>query len=78
MYKRYVDVVVLNDKRGEIRPLFLRWDEKTYKVENYDCVGMRNSHVGGCGILYVCQIHGKSRNLYLEKKNRWFVESVQP
>lgn len=78
MYKRYVDVIVLNDKRGDIRPLYLQWENKHYKIESSEMIGMRNSKVGGCGTLYLCQINGKSRNLYLEKKNRWFVESVLP
>ncbi|MBQ7889822.1 MAG: hypothetical protein IJ356_08670 [Erysipelotrichaceae bacterium] len=78
MYKRYVDVIMLNDKQGEIRPLYLRWEDKTYKIEKYELIGPRNSHVGGVGVLYVCEIHGKSRHLYYEKKNRWFVESTQP
>ena len=78
MFKKYVDVIVMNDKQGQIYPLYLKWNDKTYKIDRYDCVGMRNSHVGGCGILYVCQISGKSRYLFFEKKQRWFVESSLP
>ena len=78
MFKRYVDVVVYLDKRGEIQPLFMKWENKTYKIEKTECMGMRNSHVGSTGVLYLCQINGKLRNLYYEKKSRWFVESSQP
>ncbi len=78
MYKRYVDVIVLNGKRGDMQPLYLQWENKTYKIESSEMIGMRNSKVGGCGMLYVCQIHGKSRKLYFEKRSRWFVESVHP
>ena len=63
MFKRYVDVVVCHDKRGEIRPLFMKWENKTYKIEKAECIGMRNSPVGATGVLYLCNIQGKQRNL---------------
>ena len=47
-------------------------------IEKTEYIGMRNSHVGATGVLYLCQINGKLRNLYYEKKSRWFVESSQP
>ena len=78
MFKRYVDVIVCHDKRGEIQPLFMKWENKTYKIEKTEYIGLRNSHVGATGVLYLCQIKGKMRNLYYEKKSRWFVESSQP
>lgn len=78
MFKRYVDVVVYHDKRGEIHPLFMKWENKTYKIEESECIGMRNSPVGATGVLYLCNIQGKQRNLYYEKKTRWFVESSRP
>ena len=28
MIRKYVDVICLNDKGGNIKPLFLIWDEK--------------------------------------------------
>ena len=40
MFKRYVDVVVYHDKRGEIQPLFMKWENKTYKIEKTECMGM--------------------------------------
>ena len=78
MYKRYVDVIVLNDKKGEVRPLYLQWQNRNIKIEYSEMIGMRNSRVGGYGVLYICQINGKARNLYFEKRSTWFVESVQP
>lgn len=78
MYKRYVDVIMLHDKKGEIHPLYLKWENQILRIEKSDCIGMRNSRVGATGVLYVCQIKGRLRNLYYEKKNRWFVESTMP
>jgi leucyl-tRNA synthetase len=62
MFKRYVDVIVYHDRRGEIQPLFMKWENKTYKIEKTEYIGMRNSHVGATGVLYLCQINGKLRD----------------
>ncbi|MCI5723737.1 MAG: hypothetical protein MR283_06985 [Erysipelotrichaceae bacterium] len=78
LYKRYVDVVVVQKKTGELRPLYLFWnDGKSYKIDRVVSHGRRASCVGGCGMRFVCIIQGRCRNLYLEK-DRWFVESYQP
>ena len=41
MFKRYVDVVVYHDKRGEIQPLFMKWENKTYKIEKTECMSSK-------------------------------------
>ncbi len=78
MYKRYVAVITLIGKLGELQPLCIIWDNnQKYTIDKI--LEMRPSHsiVGGGGILYRCLIQGKERNLFYEK-NRWFLESTQP
>lgn len=78
LYKRYVDVVLKQQKNGQITPMYIEWDNgKRYKIDRIISTERRSSPVGGCGIRYACMIQGKRRNLYLEK-NRWFIESTQP
>jgi hypothetical protein len=80
LYKRYVKVVAVYAKTGEIQPLFLCWDNgRNYKIDKVLSKEQRASQVGGCGIRYVCMIQGNQRSLFLEQnKNRWFIESFQP
>ena len=78
LYKKYVDVVVMQRKTGELRPLYLCWnDGREYKIDKVLSHSRKESCVGGCGIRYVCIIQGRCRNLFLEK-DRWFLESYQP
>lgn len=78
LYKRYVDVILEQDKNGQIMPLYICWDNgRKYHIDKVVSRERRASQVGGCGIRYVCLIHGARRNLFLEK-NRWFIESYQP
>lgn len=78
LYKRYVDVILEQTKNGQIMPLYICWDNgRKYRIDKVVSRERRASQVGGCGIRYVCMIHGERRNLFLEK-NRWFIESYQP
>lgn len=78
LYKRYVDVVLVQKKSGTASPLFVIWEDGTkYKIDRILSVQRRASEVGGCGVRYQCMIQGEKRNLFLEK-NRWFIESHQP
>ena len=77
-YKRYVDVIVLQTKEGELKPLALVWDNgRQYEVDKVYSTERRASRVGGCGIRYDCRICGARRNLFFER-NRWFIESTKP
>ena len=63
LYKKYVDVVVMQRKTGELRPLYLCWnDGREYKIDKVLSHSRKESCVGG---------------LFLEK-DRWFLESYQP
>ena len=78
LYKKYIDVELLQKKDGEIVPQFLLWtDGKRYPIDKVISKERRASPVGGCGMRYTCLIQGKRRNLFLEK-DRWFIESLSP
>lgn len=78
LYKRYVDVVLKQSKEGLITPMRIIWEDgRSYPIERIMNVSRRASVVGGCGIRYVCRIHGETRNIFLEK-DRWFIESTRP
>ncbi len=79
LYKRYVRMITLVGKNGEVTPLYIVWDNNVrYKVDKVLEVRKAFSPVGGAGILYRCRVekHGE-RNIYLEK-DRWFIESHKP
>lgn len=78
MYKKYVNVVTLIDKEGNLKPLILVWDDGTkYPIDKILDVRKAASQVGGCGIRYECRIANANRNLFYER-NRWFLESFHP
>ncbi len=78
LYKRYVDVILRQSKEGLITPIRIIWDDgRSYSIDRILSISRHSSQVGGCGIRYVCQIHGRTRNVYLER-DRWFIESTHP
>ena len=78
LYKRYVDVVIMVDKNGGIKPLSICWEDgKSYPIDRVVSIEPRASVVGGCGMRYTCMIQGQTRHLFLEK-NRFFIESYLP
>lgn len=81
-YKRYIEIVALHDKYGSLTPLFLYWEDsdgrKKFKIDKIISKKESFSVVGGCGICYCCLIQGNQRKIYLEKGNRWFIESLKP
>ena len=81
LYKRYIPVVTLIGKEGEIKPLSIVWEDMNgatvHKVDKILNIRKASSTVGGCGILYECMILGKKRKLFYEK-NRWFIECTRP
>ena len=78
LYKRYVDVVLMQKKSGDIIPLYVCWDNgRKYKIDKIIDKGRSVSSVGGCGMRYTCMIGGQAKRLYLEK-DKWFIESAKP
>ncbi|WP_033162810.1 hypothetical protein [Sharpea azabuensis] len=81
LYKRYVDVVTVIKKNGQMLPLYLAWDDengrKLYRIDKVHQIKKAVSEVGGCGVRYDVRIAGHERRLFYEK-DRWFIESHQP
>lgn len=77
LYKRYVEVITLINKEGQLTPLYLIWEGRTYKIDKVTNIRKSVSAVGGCGICYTCLIEGRIRKLFWEQY-RWFLESYKP
>lgn len=76
MIRKYVDVICLNDKAGNIKPLYLIWDDvKKIPILKIKEICPRASlKVGGSGLRYTCVFESnKVRHLYLDR-GKWFVE----
>lgn len=76
--KLYVDVIVLNTKEGQIKPLMIVWQNGVkYAIDKISQVTKAASTIaGGTGIRYTCQIQGQQRYLFLEE-DRWFIEKKE-
>lgn len=75
VFKKYVDVVIMHRKTGEVLPLYVCWENgRKYKIDRIINAERRASQAGGCGIRYTCLIQGARRYLFLEK-DKWFIES---
>ncbi len=74
--KVYVDVVLRNDKEGNIKPLSILWEDgQTYEVDRLlDVCRAASTKVGGVGIRYTVMICGQETRLFHEE-DRWFVEA---
>lgn len=74
--RKYVDVICLNDKNGNMKPLFLIWKEsKKYPVLKVKEICPRASlKVGGTGLRYTCVFPPDMvRHLYYDR-GKWYVE----
>lgn len=76
--KLYVDVIVLNTKEGQIKPLMIVWQNGVkYAIDKISQVTKAASTIaGGTGIRYTCQIQGQQRYLFLEE-DKWFIEKKE-
>lgn len=75
--KHYVDVKVLFDKEGYIRPLSVFLDEEEFDVDRIiDIRPAASLKSGGAGMRYTCYVDGKRTYLFLEE-NKWFFELCQ-
>ena len=76
MIRKYVDVICLNDKGGNIKPLFLIWDEKKrIPIKKVTEICPRASlKAGGSGLRYTCVFEpNRIRHLYYDR-SKWYVE----
>lgn len=76
MSRKYVDVICLNDQLGNIKPLFIIWNnEKKIPIIKIKDVCQRSAlKSGGSGLRYTCVFeHKLIRHLYYDR-GKWFVE----
>lgn len=78
VFKKYIDVITLIEKTGQLKPLEIIWEEgKRYPIDHIYSIKNGTSIVGGCGLRYECRICGNRRLLFYER-DRWFMESEKP
>lgn len=66
---RPIDVIIVTDKEGHLRPLYVIWDHLRYKIRS-----IRNVRPNGDkGMMYECLIENRLRYLY-HRESRWFIE----
>ena len=76
MKKKYVDVICLNDQAGNIKPLYLIWDniKKIPIIKIKEICPRASLKVGGSGLRYTCVFESNIvRHLYLDR-GKWYVE----
>ena len=76
MIRKYVDVICLNDKGGNIRPLCLIWDEvRKIPITSIKEICPRSSlKAGGSGMRYTCVFSSNLvRHLFYDR-GKWYVE----
>lgn len=75
--KVYVNVLLKQDREGNILPLNVEWEDGTvFEIDKiiYKCRAS-STKVGGSGERYTVRISGKETYLYFsEDEKRWFVE----
>jgi len=76
MKRKYVDVICLNDQGGNIKPLYLIWDDerKIPIIKVTEICPRASLKVGGSGLRYTCIFeHKQVKHLYYDR-GKWFVE----
>lgn len=76
MRKKFVDVICLNDQAGNLKPLFLIWDNM-YKIpilKVKEICPRASLKVGGSGLRYTCVFESNCvRHLFYDR-GKWYVE----
>lgn len=76
MRKKFVDVICLNDQAGNLKPLYLIWDN-LYKIpilKVKEICPRASLKVGGSGLRYTCVFDSnRVRHLYYDR-GKWYVE----
>lgn len=79
LYRKYIDVIVVIDREGNVRPLEIIWEDENgkerFKIDKVIKSHKTKSNRGQDVIVYECIIEGKRKELYYDNK-RWFVERV--
>ena len=75
--KQLVDVICVHYRSGEVKPLFVVWDNGVkYPIDQVSdirpAVSLKN---GGAGIRYTCRFQSNWRYLFFNN-NQWFIEKM--
>ena len=75
--KQFVDVICIYNKAGQIKPLYIVWDNgMKYPIERVtQIIPAASLRSGGMGLRYTCKIGRQERYLFLEE-GKWFIEKV--
>ncbi len=76
MVRKYIDVICLNDKGGNLKPLYIIWDDyKRIPILRVKEIKPKASlKAGGSGLRYTCIFKtNKIRHLYYDR-GKWYVE----
>ncbi len=73
--KQFVDVICLYEKSGQIRPLYIVWDNKVkYQIDRVtQIIPAASLKSGGMGLRYTCRFGNNMRYLFFEE-GKWFIE----
>lgn len=76
MGKTYVEVFARHDRRGNVRPEAIVWEDgRLFEIDRIlDIRPAASLKAGGRGIRYTCRILGRQRYLFYDDP-QWFVES---
>ena len=54
LYKRYVDMIVMTNKEGKLKPLYMIWESRegkeSFRIDKILDIRKASSQVGGCGV----------------------------
>lgn len=76
MLRQYVNVVCMYDIQGNIKPLFIIWDNGVkYKIDRIiqrcQAASLKS---GGSGLRYTCLFENNQKRYLFLDDNRWFIE----
>ena len=75
--KQFVDVICLNQKTGQIRPLYILWENGIkYPIDKITDNSSCFIKKWGMGLRFTCKIGNNYRYLFLEE-GKWFIEKTQ-
>lgn len=72
--RRDVDVLALHQKSGTMVPQFILWDEdRFYEIQEVKNVYQKAPKMT---VVFSCIVSGREVHLYLDNKNRFYVETA--
>ena len=73
--KKFVDVIVLMSKEGNLKPQTIIWEDgRKFKIDKVLEIRRASStKAGGVGVRFRCVILGEIRDLFLDDF-KWFIE----